>query len=327
MYPAWLPIWFRWGIYAFLRTFIFVKWLLDRSALPLKSSDWGLYLDIHIVSVLRLHRLPNLLDPKGFNDQMKWLMLFDQHPLMRQCVDKYEVRSHVASVIGEEFLVPLRAHGYNWGDVESAISEGSGVIKCSHDSGSARIFEDLSNDEVRALEPRFTRLLRKRHGVGKGEWHYGGYTPRLLVEEKLPGTRPGCGPADVKVHCVSGEPRLIHVIEGRQSADQSHAFFLPSGEKVALRVKAHRRDLSVPDIDSMISRVLPLARKLAHPFRYVRTDFYLIQDSVFFGELSFHEEAGLFRNKVEEFDLAKFLEIPCDHPRPTIHSDLRNVER
>lgn len=326
MYPAWLPIWMRWVLFAVLRTLIFSKWLLDRTALPLKSSDWGLYLDIHIVSVLRLRRFPNLLNPKGFNDQMKWLMLFDQHPLMRRCVDKYEVRSHVAEVIGEEYLVPLRAHG-NWREVESAVSQGSGVLKCSHDSGSARLFEDLSNEEVRSLENRFTRLLKKRHGVGKGEWHYGSDAPQLIVEAKLPGTRPGCGPADVKVHCVSGEPRLIHVIEGRQSKDQSHAFFLPSGERVSLRVKAHRRDLNVPEIESILRQVLPLARKLANPFRYVRTDFYLVQDTVFFGELSFHEEAGLFRNKVEEFDLARFLEIPCDNPKPTIHSGLQDSQR
>jgi hypothetical protein len=327
MYPGWLPIWSRWWIYALFCTLIFAKWLLDRSALPLKSSDWGLYLDIHVASILRLHRLPNLRDPKGFNDQMKWLMLFDQHPLMRECADKYEVRRYVAGAIGLEYLIPLRAHGHQWGDVKSAVRDGAGVIKCSHDSGSARIFDNLSEDEASELEHRFTRLLEKSHGVGKGEWHYGGYTPQLLVEEKLPGTRPGCGPADIKVHCVEGEPRLIHIIEGRQSQDQRHAFFLPNGQKVALRVKAHREDLDVPDIESIVLQVLPLARKLAQPFRYVRTDFYRVENSVFFGELSFHEEAGLFRKRDEERDLARFLEIPCTGPRPTLHSNPLSTQR
>lgn len=322
MFPHWLPVWARFVVHQILSAAVFIKWKFDRTVLPLKSTDWGLYLDIHITSILRLRRMPNLRRPRGFNDQMKWLMLFDQHPLMPLCADKYQVRRHVESTIGAQYLVPLRAHGPHWRDVESTVKTGSGVIKCSHDSGSARLFEDLSADEVTSLERRFTRLLSRRHGVGKGEWHYGAYTPRLIVEEKLPGSRPGCGPADVKVHCVGGEPRLIHIIEGRQSRNQKHAFFLPSGERVTLRVKAHRGALDVPNIGAIRDLVLPLARELAQPFRYVRTDFYVLENSVFFGELSFHEEAGLFAKKEEEYDLADFLKIECSHPQPTIHAEL-----
>ena len=322
MFPHWLPSWAKYTTHVVLSSIIFVKWWRDQRKLPLRTSDWGLYLDIHITSILRLRRMPNLKRPRGFNDQMKWMMLFDQHPLMPMCADKYEVRRHVESAIGGQYLIPLKAHGLSWQDVESAVEAGSGVIKCSHDSGSARLFDDLSSDEVASLERRFTRLLERRHGVGKGEWHYGAYTPRLIVEERLPGSRPGGGPADVKVHCVGGEPRLIHVIEGRQSLDQKHAFFLPSGEKVSLRVKAHRGNLEVPNIENIRELVLPLARTLAQPFGYVRTDFYVLEDSVFFGELSFHEEAGLFAKKEEEDDLASFLKIACVNPRPTIHAQL-----
>lgn len=322
MFPHWLPIWARFVFHQIFSAVVFVKWKFDRKVLPLKSTDWGLYLDIHITSILRLRRMPNLRSPRGFNDQMKWLMLFDQHSMMPTCADKYQVRGHVADTIGGKHLIPLRAHGFSWQDVESEVQTGSGVIKCSHDSGSARLFENLSTEEVAGLGRHFTRLLGRTHGVGKGEWHYGAHTPRLIVEQRLPGSRPGGGPADVKVHCVGGKPRLIHIIEGRQSRDQKHAFFLPSGERVSLRVKAHRGSLDVPNIETVRKLVLPLARKLAEPFGYVRTDFYVLGDSVFFGELSFHEEAGLFAKKEEEHDLAAFLDIDCVNPKPTIHNDL-----
>jgi hypothetical protein len=43
---------------------------------------------------------------------------------------------------------------------------------------------------------------------------------------------------------------------------------------------------------------------------------------VYFGELTFFEESGLFQNKEEEVDLAEQLEIKCTNPKPTIHNSL-----
>lgn len=326
LYPDWVPRAVKRSIHFLLAFVIWLKWQRDSDTLPLQQHDWPLYLDIHVVAALRLRRLPNLKNPTGFNDQMKWLMLFGQHPLMPLCVDKFEVRRHVAREVGKEHLVPLRAHGYRWDDIVATLAEGEGVLKCSHDSGSARPFDSLDQASLPALQEHFEHLLEREHGVGKGEWYYGYFQPRLIVEERL--KSGGTSPMDIKIHCVGGEPRLIHVIDGRHSSQQAQGFYLPDGSPTEVAVKPHRGKLDTRKPLPSFELLLPLATKLSEPFRYVRVDFYLVGSRPYFGELSFHEQAGLFQSQKEETDLARALEIKCENPSSTIHTMMpRNFSR
>ena len=217
LFPEKIPFFVRKLIFFLLSFVSRAKFLFESRSLPLKRHDWPLYLDIHVVSALRLRRLPNLLKPDGFNDQMKWLMLFGQHELMPACADKYEVRKYVAETVGREYLIPLKSAGYKWMDIAESVSTGEGVVKCSHDSGSAFLFKDATPQELAVLEERFGRLLLREHGVGKGEWYYGHYAPQLIVEERLWSPDKQTSPTDIKVHCVNGKPSLVHVIDGRQT--------------------------------------------------------------------------------------------------------------
>ena len=81
MYPPRLPAFLKRLMYVVLLLIVRLKWLSDRTFLPLHTHDWILYFDIHVASALRLKRLPNLRNPVGYNDQVKWLMLFAQHQL------------------------------------------------------------------------------------------------------------------------------------------------------------------------------------------------------------------------------------------------------
>ena len=307
-------------IFLILSLVIRAKFLWDSRALPLKSHDWALYLDIHIVSALRLRRLPNLLNPVGFNDQMKWMMLFGQHELMPVCADKFEVREYVAKAIGEQYLIPLKAAGFQWSDVSASVAEGEGVLKCSHDSGSAYLFSNTSPEELVFLENRFEKLLQREHGVGKGEWYYGFYTPRLIVEERLWSPDRTTSPTDIKIHCVGGEPKLVHLIDGRQTGVERQAFFDPDGNPRPVRVKPHREALSQSYPLPPLKEIMPLASALAAPFRYVRVDLYFVGARIYFGELSFHEQAGLFQSRDEELSLGQAVKIPCSDPNPTVNT-------
>ena len=320
LFPEKIPLWARKLIFAHLSSVIQAKFLLDSRSLPLQPHDWPLYLDIHVVSALRLRRLPNLLKPVGFNDQIKWLMLFGQHELMPSCADKYEVRHYIAETIGREYLIPLKSAGDQWADIAASVATGEGVLKCSHDSGSAYLFKDVATQELVALEERFRKLLLREHGVGKGEWYYGHFPPRLIVEERLWSLDKKASPTDIKVHCVGGEPRLVHLIDGRQTGVERQGFFNPDGNPTSVRVKPHRGSLPTSFPTPPFEEIMPLARTLAGPFRYVRVDFYYVEGRIYFGELTFHEQAGLFQSRDEELSLGRALDIPCLEPSPTLNT-------
>ena len=64
----------------------------------------------------RIHGKPlNLTNPQTFTEKMFWRMVTwnrgDMAVRFRQLADKYAVRAHVASTVGEEYLTKLLWHG------------------------------------------------------------------------------------------------------------------------------------------------------------------------------------------------------------------------
>ena len=319
IYPPKAPISVKRAIYIALWTVARLKFVSDSLHLPLRGGDWALYLDIHIISALRIGRFPNLRAPDGFNDQIKWLMLFAQHPDMPQCVDKLRVRDYVAEKIGTQHLIPLVATSTNWEEIEPVLSSSRGVLKCTHDSGSAFLFDRARPDSLAQMRGKYEKLLSREYGVGKGEWPYEKATRAFVIEARLKGLSGDSLPADIKVHCVGGDPRLIHIIVDRNRTPKQ-AFFLADGNRVFPRIKPARRQLPDFDFEPVRTKILPLAESLSKPFAYVRTDFYLSNGHPYFGEMTFFEEAGLFRDSTESDDLAGLLGIECANPSPTLQS-------
>lgn len=48
----------------------------------------------------------NLDNPQTYNEKLQWLKLYNRRPEYTKMVDKYEVKKYVASIIGEEHIIP-----------------------------------------------------------------------------------------------------------------------------------------------------------------------------------------------------------------------------
>lgn len=316
LYPESFPTPLRKFTYAAIWILSRAKWLADKTTLPLRSRDWPLYLDIHVISLLRLRSVPNLRNPRSLNDQIRWTMLFAQDPKMPELCDKLAVRNYVRDRIGESYLVPLIAHG-SWDEVASFLPGQKGFLKCTHDSGSALLVDFPTKAKMADIGERFRVLLSKEYGVGKGEWPYGLVSPKLIFEELLPGTENGVSPPDVKVHCVNGEPALYEVIMERQLQPRG-SLFLPDGSQLKEHIRADRITLEGFPIEQAITLSESPARKLASGLKYVRVDFYLANNSVFFGEMTFFPESGLF-TPPRGVNTSEILSLPCADPNSSVY--------
>lgn len=316
IYPPIVPARLRRVMYALFWLLSRAKWFWDKRSLPLKERDWTLYLDIHVASFLRLRSFPNFRAPKKLNDQIRWTMLFAQKKVMPDLCDKLAVRDYVQRRIGGNYLVPLIAHG-NWEDVSNRLPKGKGVLKCTHDSGSAMFIDCPGPSEMVEIERRFRALLSKKYGVGKGEWPYGLVKPQLVFEELLPGTENGISPPDVKVHCVNGKPAIYEVVVERQLQPRG-SLFLPDGKKIRQHIRNDRIPLLDFPIERAIRELERPARRLSAGLLYVRVDFYMVEGSFLFGEMTFFPESGLFsQHKRDEGH--QILWIPCDTPQDSIY--------
>ena len=64
----------------------------------------GIYLRLRFR--VKMGYWPNLNTPKTFNEKINWLKLHNRKPVYTTMVDKYAVKSYVASRIGEEHIIP-----------------------------------------------------------------------------------------------------------------------------------------------------------------------------------------------------------------------------
>lgn len=263
--------------------------------------------EVESVCRARLGRSPELENPRGYNDKIQWLKLFDQTPEHIAACDKFACRELVAARVGDRVLVPLLYHGPRYRQ-QSIFPH---IAKASHDSGSACRVDNPA--QYPAVAARLAKALGRPYGHGKGEWAYRHITPRrVMVEECLPGPI-----VDFKFHCSGGEIRWIQVISERgHKKGPAESIFNPQGEVLGLHFDHNMRHVpkqSLIPSDYALAAMTEVAEMLAAGWRYVRVDLYWTKEQVFFGELTFWPLAGAYKTP-DEPTFGSLLELDLSNP-------------
>ncbi len=243
----------------------------------------------------------DLRSPKTLNEKIQWLKLYDRRPIHRICADKLAVRDHVAERIGEDYLIPLlRIFAKSDELVPERMPDPPFVLKGNLDQGSVVIVRDIGAADWPFIRARMKRVLRKNDYWKEREWQYGGSGRRIIVEKALllPDGRP---PPDFKLHCFNGKALIIQIdqdrYEGHKRVLYDRAWNIIEAEW------SHPMGRPI-DKPAQVSRLIDLAEQLAREFDYVRVDFYLFEDRIYFGEMTFHPQAGFAPFRPASFDLA-----------------------
>ena len=242
--------------------------------------------------------LPNLENPKTFNEKINWLKLNDRTQLHTICADKYAVRNYVKEKIGEEFLIPLVFQSYNVSDViPSNFPEYAFIIKTNHDSSGGIIVKDKYTVSWRKINEALKKLLKKNYYYASKEWQYKNIKPCILAE-KLLVSSDGDIPFDYKFHCFHGQVEIIQVDIDRYTNHKRNLYnvtwellpFTWSIWKNNMPLWTNRKEIKRP---KMLDEMIIAAQRLSTDFKYVRIDLYELNNTIYFGEMTFHHGGGL----------------------------------
>lgn len=247
---------------------------------------------------LAFGHLPDLAEPRSFNEKLQWLKLHDRRPLYHTLVDKVAVKQYVAGLIGARYVVPTLGVWESSNRIDWESLPRQFVLKCSHDSGSALICRDKSSfDRSKAAE--LDRSLAVDFYSLAREWPYKGVPRRILAEEYLGDNIP-----DYKFFCFDGEPRLMFVASDRTAAGSETKFDFYD-------MDFHRLDMrnGHPNSPQPVARpecweeMKELARSLSAGIPHVRVDFYEVGGKVYFGEYTFYHWGGMVPFDPPEWDI------------------------
>lgn len=277
--------------------------LVNRVCRMIPDKMW-----LQIKYVVRMGKFPNLNHPKTFNEKIQWLKLHNRKPEFSAMVDKYEVKKLIAEQIGEEYLIPTLGVWDKIEEVDFDTLPNQFVIKCTHDSGGLVICKDKQNLDLEKAKKKISSSLSNNYYWHGREWPYKSVKPRIIAEQYMV-DESGVELKDYKIFNFGGEPKLIQVdfnrfvkhtknIYDTQWKYQNVAINYPTDPNV---------DIKKPEC---LDKMLELARELSKGIPFLRTDFYVINGKIYFGELTFSPGSGFMKMTPESFDLEMGSWIP-----------------
>ncbi|MCJ7651229.1 MAG: hypothetical protein MUP85_21685 [Candidatus Lokiarchaeota archaeon] len=253
----------------------------------------------------------NLKNAKSFNEKTVWKKIYDRNPLLPITADKYEVRSYIKEVLGEErakgILIPL---SYVTDQPETIPFErlpSAFIIKPNHTSGRNIIVENGHFNKKEIIKT-CRRWLKTPYGLEKLEWAYQPIKRKIIIE-KLLRDDDGNIPKEFKFHMFHGKCKLVFVILDKKNNpyrsyyDEKWCFL-----SVKKTTRPQGAKIKKPKNYEMM---LELAEKLSKPFDYVRVDFYNLNGKIYFGELTNYPGSGTTKFEPQSFDfeLGKYWKI------------------
>ncbi len=251
----------------------------------------------------------DLKNPKTFNEKIQWLKLNDRKSIHTICADKIAVRELVKSKIGEEYLIPLEKIFLKANDLkpENFPAHYPTIIKCNHNSGAYTIVKDVDSIDWDNERLKYSNLLKQNYYYQGREWQYKNIEPKILVEKLLFDSK-GNVPNDYKIFCFKGKAKFIQVDIDRQK-NHLRNFYDTSWNLLPIELIYGKGD----DIEKPIKLdlMIELAGKLSENFPFARVDFYSLENEIYFGEITFHPEAGfgVFNDEKYDVELGNYLEL------------------
>ena len=255
-------------------------------------------------------RWPNLKNPQTFNEKLNWLKLHDRNPLYTRMVDKCEAKLYVADLIGEEYIIPTLGVWNRAEDIDFDALPDKFVLKATHDSGRVIICKDKSKlDRAKAVRDMQYSLKRDFYAMTR-EWPYKNVPPRIIAETLLE-TTDNEDIKDYKFFCFNGRVEFMKVDFDRQIEHHANYYdrnfkFLDFGEDVCPPIK--ERIIQRP---ANFKKMIELAEKISNNIRFVRVDFYEVNNRVYFGEITFFPDSGTgtFTPRSADMEIGKLLKL------------------
>ena len=258
------------------------------------------YAAINVMYFRRFRRLPNLRNPRTFNEKIAWRKLYQHNPLFPIFSDKVAVKAEIAKLIGEQYIIETLWVGDNPEDIPFDGLKPPYVIKVNHSSGGnifIRTAQDIKRDKIVAS-------MREQLGFSIDhifrEWGYLGIPHKVIVERMVEMSGDEV-PEDYKFFTYHGR---VHFIEVDCDRFRGHKTNLYDREWNLLPVKLKYPPTSEPVSKPVrLGQMINLAEKTGAQFDFVRVDLYSPPQGLLFGETTFYPGAGVGHFSPRDWDL------------------------
>lgn len=245
----------------------------------------------------------DLKNPKTFNEKLQWLKLYNRRPEYTTMVDKFAVKQYVADKIGEQYIIPTLGVWDSVDDIDWDSLPNQFVLKTTHGGGGGGVVicKDKSVFNKKQAIRRLKESMDSDIYTLFREWPYKDVPKRIIGEQYM--TDEGKSLVDYKVHNFNGKPRFILVCRNRfHGSPMIDDFYSTDWKLLNVRRPGHPQSDVPQEPPVNLQEMLDLAEKLSKNIPFLRTDFYVVNGNVYFGELTFFPATGMSKFEPTEWD-------------------------
>ncbi|MEG2232464.1 MAG: ATP-grasp fold amidoligase family protein [Bacilli bacterium] len=281
-----------------------VNYILHPSRILLYLSNYGYFKwisdEIYLIIKYKLsmNRKLNLKNPLTFNEKLQWLKLYDRKKEYTTMVDKYLVRNYISKKLGEKYLIPLIGVYNNFDEINFETLPNQFVMKPNHTSGDIYICKNKNEIKIKKLRKLVNKWLKRNYYYIHREWPYKNVDKKIVIEQFM-----GDNLADYKFMCFNGVVQYLFVCTERNTQEGLHVtFFNKQFQKMSFirKYPSTQKKIYKP---TNYNQMIKFAELLSQNIKFVRVDFYEINNQLYFGELTFFPGSGYEKFSPENYDL------------------------
>ena len=249
------------------------------------------------------HRNVNWENPKNLIEKYYWLLYNTDTSLWTKCADKYKVREFIEEKGCSEILVELYGAWTDVDEIDFDKLPNQFVLKSNNGCGTVLVVKDKTTLNIKKTKKMLKRWLKYPFGYNGGQKHYFSIPPCIIAEELLTQdkTLNKISPSslvDYKVWCINGDPEAILMTFDRTKVSLKLKLYSPEWKDISHHIVygghyPNFNDIQIPKPECLES-MLEIAKKLSAGFPEVRVDFYIVDNTPKFGELTFSTGFGYF---------------------------------
>ena len=251
----------------------------------------------------RTGKVLNWEHPVRFNEKIQRLKLINNGELFSTLVDKVGVKQFVTDKLGEGYVIPTIGVYDSFDQIDFSTLPNSFVIKTTHDSGTIVIVRNKSDFDLEKAQKIITKSLSRNYYWNGRELPYKNVKPRIIVEPYMVDDSGGLN--DYKFFCFNGEPKYLFYASERSNPlglPPKFDFYDMELNHLPIQCNGHENAAIPLSFFPEFEQMKHLAAILSEGFPHVRVDFYLINKSIYVGELTFHHDGGFVSFIPDEWD-------------------------
>lgn len=270
---------------------------------------------LQVMYYYHFRKLADLRNPKTFNEKLQWLKLYNRDPSHTRMVDKYLAKAYVTEQIGSEHVIPMYGVWKCAEDIDFDALPNQFVLKCNNDAGGIIICKDKSKlDRKEAISFLNKKIRNNGYWYGR-EWPYKNVQPRIIAEQYMEDFDGKGDLTDYKLHFFSGECKAIMVGANRYSeTGLDNDYYTPEWEHFDF-TRGHSHNAPTRcERPEKLDEMIQLGKVLAKDYPFVRIDFYVINQKIYFGEITFFPASGFNPFHPDEWDeiFGSWIQLPIN---------------